>query len=235
MKSVKKYIKSWRVLSERQQGQFKVVKIDESGDLLQKAKKLHADVYLLREFITKEHINEEGHIHSDFDPHQHHSLYFVVISNKTNEVVAVARQISWEKNKARSSFPLLQNARLYKTAALPTKKQQQTTVEISALVKKQQTSSTAVLMLYREMWRYSIEVKHSTWIMACDVNLYKNLSFFFGPALVRIGYQTKYRGGDIIPVMLSPKTALNRLQTGKRATMKESLIRNKIITFMSQK
>ena len=82
---------------------------------LKLAKRLHADTYLRRGFVAKEHIDEQGHISKKADPHQDHSVYFVVIKNHIQDpsVVLTARQIRDHSKLGMKSFPLLEQAHIY--------------------------------------------------------------------------------------------------------------------------
>lgn len=181
---------------------YKVKKISQQDTQeLMAAKMLHADVYLSKGFVGDDDVRD-GVIHEKSDPHQVHSEYFVV--KKKGSVVAVARQIIYKgQGLHHESFPVLEKSIIYGRsrkrllAFHPTE-----IVEISALVKKSGESSVAPLILYRALWRHSIDARHRIWVMACDVRLYERLKLLFGSALTRIGQRTPYRGGDVIPVAL---------------------------------
>lgn len=170
--------------------------------LLSQAKRLHAEIYLERTFIDPEDIGPEGHMHLIADPHQAHSDYFIVVDKREpNKVLASARQI--RADDAHKQLPLLVNARLKnrsKRALLEGDNKK--IVEISGLVKAHGTPSVAILELYLAMWGASMNQNHQTWLMACDVKLYKRLKILFGKSVTRIGRRTHYKGGDIIPCKL---------------------------------
>jgi hypothetical protein len=49
------------------------------------------------------------------------------------------------------------------------------------------------------------------WLMACDVRLFQRLKIMLGDAIVQVGKQTVYQGGDVIPAMVKPRQALREL------------------------
>lgn len=197
----------------------KVLKPTDIDDMIA-AKKLHAAVYLAIGFVDQSDIREDI-IHDGSDPHQHHSQYFVV--KRGNAVVAVARQITYKgSGPYHESFPILDKALLHERSRrhiLAIHPQEIT--EISALVKKSGESPLVPILLYRELWRHSLRYKHRVWIMACDPRLYERLKLLFGPALVRIGQTTPYKGGDIIPVTITIAKGIKYLQTAKKARRRD--------------
>jgi len=180
-------------------------------ELIIQAKKLHASVYLNRGFISPEHVDTQGVMKIDHDPHQDHATYFVVSENSEigHPIIATARQISASDELGFDSFPILAQARLF-----PKDKQHikgglpQDYVEISGLAKAHEVSSMAPLFLYRAMWHYSLKTEQKYWLMACDLRLYKRLKLLFGPSIRQIGDITPYMGGDIIPAILDVPSSL---------------------------
>ena len=182
---------------------FIVLKREEiSPSLLLQAKRLHTEIYLERTFIDQEDIGPEGHMHLKADPHQAHSDYFVVVDRRSpDKVLASARQI--RADNTHEQLPILLNAKLKnKSKRALLEENNKRIVEISGLVKAHGTPSVAVLELYLAMWGESMNQRHQTWIMACDVRLYKRLKILFGKSVTRIGRKTHYKGGDIIPCKL---------------------------------
>lgn len=180
-------------------------------ELIVQAKKLHAGVYLDRGFISPDHVDAEGIMKIGHDPHQNHSIYFVVSENSEigHPIIATARQIAATNELGFDSFPILEQARLF-----PKEKQRikrglpQDYVEISGLAKAYGVSSMAPLFLYRAMWHYSLKTEQKYWLMACDVRLYKRLKLLFGPSIRQIGDVTPYMGGDVIPAILDVPSSL---------------------------
>lgn len=198
-------------------GGFGVHSIHELGrenELLAQAKQLHAAVYLKRNFVNTNDIDENGSLKTESDPHQHHAHYFIARTpgHGNNEVVAVVRQIESDPSKGFESFPVLEKAHIFSRSLVEiTSHDPNTCIEVSALSKKSGIGTEAMLLLYREMWYRSLRDGHTVWLMACDVRLYERLKLLFDDALKRIGSRTSYQGGDVIPAMLRPFDALNAL------------------------
>jgi hypothetical protein len=204
------------------------------GDIAE-AQKLHASVYLRRGFVDESDISG-GVLTAKSDPHQQHALYFIVKkkgSDNKSHVAVTARQIEYHPDKGFMSFPLLEKAdinlhMLKEVVGHDPKK----CVEISGLAKHKDTASAAVLLLYRSMWHHSIKEKHELWIMACDVRLYNRLRLLFGPAIKKIGRETAYKGGDVIPAMLNPKEALYEfIRISRRRAWLFGISRRQLISF----
>jgi hypothetical protein len=198
----------WRLFTgDGKHGQYVVSRVaDDDYKTLKQAKELHAQTYLYRGFVDRSDV-KKGIIHEKSDPHQLHADYFVV--KNRGKVVAVARQITYKGDgDHRASFPTLDQAVIYNRSRVHLSKiDPRHIVEISALVKKRGESQMVPLMLYRELWRHSLG-KHKVWVMACDVRLYERLKIVAGPAVRHIGRRSSYKGGDVMPVMLEPHTAL---------------------------
>lgn len=178
------------------------------------ARSLHASVYLKRGYINFIDLDGNGRMHSKADPYQDHSHYFTVNdhSDSSKPIVATARQIHVKAGQKHDSFPTIKEMELYpdmRQAILaldPSK-----CVEISGLAKSQGVSSSAVLMLYRSMWHYSLRRKHHLWLMACDVKAFERLKYLFGDALVRIGDNSVYMGSEVVPAMLEVHRSVDSL------------------------
>jgi hypothetical protein len=68
--------------------------------------------------------------------------------------------------------------------------------------------------------------------MACDVRLYERLKVLFGPALKKIGNQTPYPGGDVIPAVLFPQDALAALLDDQPINPITRRLRHQVIRFL---
>ncbi len=219
IKKVKKQIKKYRdakkvfkTLRSPQKSQFIPKKLTKDEELLYEAQKLHAEVYLSRNYIFKEDLSDKGVMHSKADPHQHHATYFSVIDKDSGKVVGTSRQIEHDHEKNYDSFPLLQKAKIEKKWLDYIKNHNfETVIEISGLAKKRNFSNIIPLYLYRQMWHHSIENDHEIWLMACDVRLFHKLELLLGDAIIKVGKETEYTGGNIIPAIVQPKQALEAL------------------------
>jgi hypothetical protein len=201
------------------------------------ARSLHARVYLKRGYINFIDLDGNGRLHIIADPYQDHSHYFTVNdhSHSSKPVVATARQIHVKEGRSHDSFPTIKEMELYpdmKQAILaidPSK-----CVEISGLAKSSGVSSSAVLMLYRSMWHYSLKRKHHLWLMACDVKAFERLSYLFGDALVRIGDNADYMGSEVVPAMLEVSRSVDALMAESKTVnpLKRRMKRELVKFFM---
>jgi len=206
------------------------------ANTIEEAKRLHAKVYLFRNYITEKDLNKNKVLHKKADPYQDHSNYFVVRHHnaKTRTVVATARQIVATKH-GHSSFPTMKELELYPEmrkaieAVDPSK-----CVEISGLAKMHGVSSTATLTLYRTLWHHSLRRGHHIWLVACDAQVYKKLHFLFGKAFVRIGDNAFYMGSEVVPAMLEVHRSIDPLMQDSKSMnpFKRKMKRNLVKFFM---
>jgi len=203
----------YNTLRSSENSQYEARRLHEEDDELRKeAQRLQAKIYIERNFIVKEDLDEDFRMHTKADPHQHHSTYFSVIDKNTGRVVGTSRQIEHHHAKQFSSFPMLEKShiaeqwRKFIESKLPF-----TIVEISGLAKQSKSSSIVPLYLYRQMWHHSIEQQHDTWLMACDVRLFHRLKIILGDAIIQIGEETDYVGASVIPAVVKPNEALEAL------------------------
>ena len=182
------------------------------SSVLAEAQQLHAGVYLKRNFISEQDISADGRMHHTADPHQKHSTYFVVRDRATERIVATSRQIELDNTKLCKSFPLLEKANIEpEWLDYIMDHRLDRVVEISGLAKLKDVSSMAPLYLYRQMWHHSLRQKHDLWLMACDVRLFQRLKILLGDAIIQIGEETGYQGGNVIPAVVKPKQSLHAL------------------------
>lgn len=206
-KRVKALLRTHKAIKKLESDLLHVVHLNQYDDRLHEAKRLHADVYRSIDFVDDSDIID-GIIHHDHDPHQLHSFYFGVYDKNSSSLLATARQIESTPQKGLSSFPVIANTKIKNhymnklTSVNPSK-----IVEISALVKTRGAGSDAILYLLREMLRRSINEGHEYWVMALDVSYNKSLKAIFGDSYEQIGEVAHYKGGDVVPCLLSPKKA----------------------------
>lgn len=185
--------------------------VDETS-LLQGAQQLHAAVYLAKGYVRPEEINENGILHVEGDPYQEHAYYFTVKNKQTNQLAASARLIYAPANSTLADFQTLTHLKLFDEArSILAKYKADDCLEVSALVRVQNENSLAVLMLYREMWQFTLKQGHRLWLMSCNANLYTRLRFLFGNALQPIGPKQSFRNHMFIPVMIEIESSLNNL------------------------
>lgn len=204
---------------------------NDDKETLQKAKALHAKTYLRVGFL------DEGDIEADYislnsDPHQLHARYFV-ITDKQGEVVATCRQIYYEETRRTRSFPIFDNVQLWpEYEDILRYASHAQVVEISGLSKVKGTPSFLPLLLYRHMWQYSIKNDHEMWLMALDTRLFDRLKRFFGSGMVQVADIANYKGGDVVPSILSPQPAFRELlETSSRGDFIYKMVKKRIAKF----
>ena len=213
---IKKISRTFRYIKLLQNGHKGLKSTQATSDEhITKARRLHARVYLESGYIEPHHVDGEGHIKREYDPYHEHSTYFVVIEENDGKqvVVAVARQIMGSELAEHASLPTLSKLQIKPAVKREIEKMPSgMCVEISALSKVKGYTSYAALMLYREMWQYSIRHSHQLWIMACDARAFDRLKFLFGDTLINIGEKTFYMGSDVIPAALDVQRSLTVIQ-----------------------
>lgn len=221
-----------RAFRKNEQIDLKVFKVT-SKEYLDAAKKLHADVYLYRKFITEKDI-KDGFIKPKLDPYSAHSQYFVVINKKNTQIIATARQIQVKKVKGHDSFAMMTHTPLYDRARRAIAQHApEDCVEISGLAKYRGVSKLAPLLLYRAMWKHSVQSNHRLWLLACDVKLFVRLKLLFGPAIQRAGPVTFYLGSDVVPAMLKIDSSIQSMHKALlRANSFERPLRYRVAQFM---
>lgn len=200
-----------RVFRNNEQRLYQDHLLGSAGVAVMEAQILHAAVYLQRAFISSHDIGIDGRMTLLSDPHQEHAVYFAV-KNRHGALVATSRQIHVRTDRSHDAFPILSKAKIEKRwrdyiMSIDSHK----IVEISGLAKFRGESKIVPLFLYRKMWHYSLSEGHTLWLMACDVVLYQRLKLLLGDAIVQIGRQTSYQGGEVIPALVHPVLALDDL------------------------
>lgn len=202
------------------------------------AQRLHAHVYLERQFVTPDLIDSLGKLSRQADPYQYHSDYFAVSYNKDgdSEVIATARQIKVVKRHGHAYLPTIGKLKLYDGVRATIEQIDPTKcIEISGLAKKSGHSSYAVLMLYRQMWHYSLLHGHKVWLMACDAKVYDQLKFLFGNALTQIGPETFYMGSTVVPAILEVDNSYTALHHETRTINPlERRFKKEIVSFFTR-
>lgn len=221
-----------RAFRKNEQIDLHVTKVT-TKDYLVAAKKLHADVYLYRKFITEKDV-KDGFIKAQLDPYSNHSQYFVVLDKKNKNIIATARQIQVRGAKGHDSFAMMLHTPLYMRAQRAIRRYApEDCVEISGLAKYRGVSKLAPLLLYRQMWQHSIENHHKLWLLACDVKLFLRLKLLFGPAIQRAGPVTFYLGSDVVPAMLKIDSSIRAMHKAiLRANAFERPLRYRVARFI---
>jgi hypothetical protein len=211
-----------------------VIEVDNAGQL-QEAKKLHAKVFLSHGFVKESDLTNHGlEIGGAEDPYQSHAKYFAV--ERTNgskpRTVAVSRLILCDPAQGHQSFQTYRHQKLNENAkALIDGTVPEDIAEVSGLVKQPGEKTIVTLMLYREMWRYSIRKHHKLWIMSCDAALYNRLRLLFGDSLVEAGEKKYFKGHEVVPVILEVEDSLNRISEMKHLSPLKRQLQAKLVNF----
>lgn len=229
---IRDFIDYLRAFRRDEHTDLKVIKVEDESYLIA-AKKLHAQVYLYRNFITEKDV-KNGFIHPKIDPYHTHSEYFIVTTKSKPRLVATARQIKAKGQKGHESFAMIRHMQLYpRVQQLITQYAPQDCVEISGLAKHRGVSKLAPLLLYRAMLNHSIEQQHKLWLLACDTKLYIRLKLLFGPAIQRAGPTRFYLGSDVVPAVLKIETAISSMYKAlERGNIFERFLRFKVANFI---
>ena len=218
---VQQYVRG-RWFNPRTMARYQGYLLTGNPDHLFQAKKLHARVYLRRNFIAMKDVTAEGVMTDTSDPHQYVSTYFVICDQTQDPqpVVVSARQIHTLASNRHDELPIMNEADIYQSKKDEIQRYAAADcVEISGLVKHTGHPTLPVLMVYRLMWQYSVQSRHKIWLMACDPALYARLKYFFGDAIERIGNDTPYVGADVVPAMLKIDEAIIRLKQQSKTLM----------------
>lgn len=229
---IRDFIDYLRAFRRDEQTGLKVIKVEDESYLIA-AKKLHAQVYLYRNFITEKDI-KNGFIHPKIDPYHTHSEYFIVTTKSKPRLVATARQIKARRQKGHESFAMMRHTQLYpRVQQLITQYAPEDCVEISGLAKHRGVSKLAPLLLYRAMLNHSLENKHKLWLLACDTKLYIRLKLLFGPAIQKAGPQKFYLGSNVVPAVLKIETAIGSMQKALEVgNIFERFLRRRVANFI---
>jgi hypothetical protein len=218
--------------TDYEDGGLEVIKTDRPEHLLA-AKRLHAEVYLGRNFVAENDV-QGGVLTREADPHQDHAQYFVVVDRRSQEVVATCRQIQAHPQKGMLSFPIMDHVRLHEqAAAILAGHQASACIEASGFAKKANVSSSAPLLIWRAMWHDSLRERHRIMFLACDVRLYERMSLLFGPGIQKAGPVTAYPGGDVVPTILEIQSSVAALKKAvDQAPLAKRIIRQKTARFL---
>jgi hypothetical protein len=202
---------------------------------LNSAKELHAKVFHSRGFVKDTDLIKQGRaIGEKEDPYQGHSQYFIVerSDGKKNRTVAASRLILADPLKGHQSFQTYHHQKLNSVAmAAIAKTKPEQCAEVSGLVKEPGENTIVTLMLYREMWRFSLKQKHELWLMSCDANLYKRLKLLFGNALIQAGEQSYFKGHEVIPVILEVPASLQQIKEIRHLNPVRQQLQQKLVKF----
>lgn len=222
----------WYAFQNDDQAALRVFEVDSESYRIA-ARRLHAAVYLSRNFVEERDV-ADGFLSLKIDPYHSHSQYFIVVDKKTGELVATSRQVKARRSRGYNSFAMFTHTPLYKRAIkLITRHDPLDCVEISGLAKHRGVSKIAPLLLYRAMWQHSIERQHKLWLLLCDYRLFARLKLLFGPAIQKVGPVTFYLGSDSVPASLRLTSSIRDLERAiDNAAWFQRWLRRRTVQFM---
>lgn len=181
-----------------------------TGEQILTAQRLHAWRYLEEGYVKKSDITEEGVLSDLIDPYKPLSTYFILSDEHTpRQPVVVARQIEFDPNNV---FPVLKNMTLWPSGEKAVDKvDHPRCVEISGLAKVPNARRSLTLMLYRDMWHFSLKESHDKWFIASDIRLTEDLKAMFNGAIQSIGPTQDYLGSPTDPMLLDASHGMTTL------------------------
>lgn len=180
---------------------------------IEQARRLTAEVYLAKGYITEDHVGENGTIMAEHDTYIGHSDYYVT-TNEDGQIVATTRKIRYDRSKGRDSFPVFaQRSKLNSGWASHIQHHVglENCVEISALAKDRalDTDKLASLRTYKKLIQDAYLDRHDgssekLFLMAASPKLYSQLSALFKGGIKQIGPELQYPGEEVIPAIFRP-------------------------------
>ena len=162
---------------------------------IMQARRLQAQVYLERGFVTQDEVSDDGTLSPRVDPWVNRSTYFGV--HRGGRLVATARQIETDDVR---SLPAIRraDADLAHTRSVLECSSREV-VEISGLARSAGSTRHDALALYVSMWRHSMAVGHQVWVMAVDPPFYLQLrKMICGNAIRPMGPLREYMGFRLV-------------------------------------
>jgi hypothetical protein len=235
MNELKQIIRYHKLLAAGTDDTYHIAMADKP-DTDQEARRLHAKIYQERGYVTADGVDHLGIMTPQGDPYGHMARYFGAWINAAGakELVATGRLIEATASDDHYVFQFVKELEL-DASVLHTIQQVDPTqcAEVSGLAKRRGESTTAILMLYRAMWQYSVRHHHKLWLMAADENLYAMLQQLFGAALVTAGAPTPFKGHVVVPATLDVGASIGILQQSSRqGTPFQRLLRRRLAAFM---
>ena len=235
MNELKQIVRFHKLLSTGTDDTYHVAVAD-TVDTDQAARRLHARIYQERGYVTADGIDHLGVMNAQGDPYGHLARYFGAWINSTGskDLVATGRLIEATSKDDHYVFQFMKELELDRSIRQAIGKISPTRcAEVSGLAKRRGESTTAILMLYRAMWQYSVRQHHSLWLMAVDQKLYSRLQQLFGDALVTAGEPTEFKGHVVVPATLDVSASIDLLQrSSRRGTPFQRLLRRRLAAFM---
>lgn len=183
------------------------------------SQKLSTDVYLEKDFITQDQLDPESGLY--IDGYADRSTYFLVVNGQK---IATARQIKADKESGFDSLPTthyfsLDAGKMAEVAGVRSigDLKPKEVVEISGLAALRKDggvigSLDAVIALYSQMLKTSLEHGHKLWVQNVDPTFLRILSGMVGKEQVHVlGAAREYMGPPTIPVGLNPQEIVRKI------------------------
>lgn len=183
-------------------------------DILQRAQRLHTDVYLREGFITDTDLNEQGLY---VDAYAERSTYLFA---ETPQRDATIRYIRPTRREGLLSLPTLEHFAVDSSTLREVAQVDRLSnltagqvIEVSALASVYRDSAMkhrsgdleATKLLYARLLRQSLDDGHKLWVMNTHEQLVRHLTMLLGDDQVhRIGEPKEYLGSVTVPIALSP-------------------------------
>lgn len=201
-----------------------VPEIVEPETVEEKARRLHAEVYLQEGYVSTEDVTAEGVLAETVDPYVERSEYFWAEAGGRE---VTARQIT-AGSEGLLSFPTLEKFScdpdvLKQVAGVEnlTDIGKGEVVEISGLAASDGVPSDngnlgPVIDVYVKMLRHSVEEGHKLWVMGTDRRLTRKLTGLLGNDLIhRLGERREFMGSPTDPMVLNPQTVVKEFLTSE--------------------
>ncbi len=190
-----------------------------SPDLIDRARRLQAKIYLHYGNVDRHQINKDGHLDSKTDPYVKQSVYFVARRSGSNEVVAATRLILQDPdyNSLQIAKKLSKENHLSKKLNL----QPETKVaEISGLVKKVGQPSILALLLMRECHNYALKNGIDYLLFELTDKVYQAYGDKYDDVLINLGepYRIPHGNNTVQPLAIDVRNfrkLLRESQTNK--------------------
>jgi len=213
-----KYLRRFYGDLANENDRYRCVTVTEASELLE-AQRLHARVYRDKGYVKDDEIGLDGTLHEIGDPYKNHAHYFAVKRLGTNKIVASSRLIYAPKGQTLKDFQTFTHLNIWSkvTKHLLSNYNASECLEVSALVKIRGESLLPVLMLYREMWQYSLNNGCKIWLMSCNAELFSRLKLLFGDAVQAAGPPQHFRNFTFVPATLEIEPSLVHLAVSMKS------------------
>lgn len=190
-----------------------VASLLDDPDDIEQARRLHAHVYQEKGWAGPIDLTDHGTFNEHYDRWHPMAIYFGVHDTEHPEAgLCVAGRMLDAGNLGAASLQTLAECDVDPEIRAELEASPHgTVVEISGLAKAFGANPTATLHLYREMWGHSVRTGHRHWLMACDLNLSRKLTWLYGESIQVAGNPTELLGSMVVPMHLRVPEGFDRL------------------------